>query len=71
MGRKPRATKITDGTPVQVWLSKDILHRFEKQRKSMTDAATGRGPSRAALAEALISEALIAREFETKQEGAA
>ena len=37
----------------------------------MTDPETGRGPSRAGLAEALISEALTAHEFEPKQEGAA
>lgn len=71
MNRKVRNQRITDGTPVQVWLSKDVLRRFEARREAMTDPATGRGPSRAALAEVLISEALNARDFEQKQESVA
>lgn len=62
MNRKARIGRVTDGTPVQVWLSKEILSRFERLQQAMTDSATGRGPSRAALAESLISEALTARE---------
>jgi len=71
MPRKSRPAKVTDGTPIQVWLSKDLLARFERRQKALTDPATGRGPSRAALAETLIAVALEIGEAGPARESAA
>ncbi len=71
MARKSRLPRITEGTAVQVWFSKDGIARLEKYRASLMDPQTGRGPSRAALVESLALTSLAIKEGEAKKESAA
>ncbi len=71
MARKGRQPRITDGTPVQVWFSKDGLARIEKYRAALADPGTGREPSRAAVVESLALAALAIKETESTKESAA